>query len=74
MKLIRGAERYGPRQAIVRAINQVCFDLGIDVIAEGAETETKYAWLSSQGIHLFQGCLFSKPAFEFFPEVHYPQL
>jgi EAL domain-containing protein (putative c-di-GMP-specific phosphodiesterase class I) len=71
MKLIRGIERHGPRQAIVRAISQICFDLGIDVIAEGVETEPEYAWLASQGIHLYQGYLFSKPAFESFPAVHY---
>ena len=74
MKLIRGIERHGPRQAIVRAINQICFDLGIDVIAEGVETEPEYAWLASQGIHLYQGYLFAKPGFESFPKVHYPEI
>jgi len=74
MNLIRGIERHGPRQAIVRAINQICFDLGIDVIAEGVETELEYAWLASEGIYLFQGYLFSKPAFESFSSVHYPDL
>jgi EAL domain-containing protein (putative c-di-GMP-specific phosphodiesterase class I) len=72
MKLIAGIERRGPRQAIVRAISQICFDLGIDVIAEGIETEDEYRWLTSQGIHLFQGYLFAKPAFESFPPVHCP--
>ena len=71
-KLIRGIERHGPRQSIVRAIDGICFDLGIDVIAEGVETEEEYAWLTSQGIHLFQGYLFAKPAFECFPPVYYP--
>lgn len=74
MKLIRGIERHGARQAIVRAINQLCLDLGIDVIAEGVETEPEYAWLASQGIHLYQGYLFAKPAFESFPSVHYPEI
>jgi EAL domain-containing protein (putative c-di-GMP-specific phosphodiesterase class I) len=74
MKLIRDIECNGPRQAIVRAISQICFDLGIDVIAEGIETVAEYEWLSSQGIQLFQGYLFAKPAFEEFPPVHYPNL
>jgi len=74
MKLIRGIEWHGPRQAIVRAINQICLDLGIDVIAEGVETELEYAWLASQGIHLFQGYLFAKPGFESFPKVYYPKI
>jgi EAL domain-containing protein (putative c-di-GMP-specific phosphodiesterase class I) len=72
MKLIAGIERHGPRQAIVRAIRQICFDLGIDIIAEGIETEEEYEWLASQGIRLFQGYLFAKPGFESFPRVHYP--
>jgi blue light- and temperature-responsive anti-repressor len=72
MKLIAGIESHGPRQAIVRAINQICSDLGIDIIAEGIETEKEYAWLASQGIRLFQGYLFAKPSFESFPPVYYP--
>jgi EAL domain-containing protein (putative c-di-GMP-specific phosphodiesterase class I) len=73
MKLIAGIERHGPRQAIVREISQICSDLGIDIIAEGIETEEEYAWLASQGIRLFQGYLFAKPGFESFPPVHYPR-
>jgi len=74
MNLIRGIEHRGPRQAIVRAIHQICADLGIDLIAEGVETEPEYAWLASQGIHLYQGYLFAKPEHESFPRVHYPEL
>ncbi len=73
MKLIRGIESHGPRQSIVRAIDQICSDLGIDLIAEGVETKEEYGWLASQGIHLFQGYLFAKPAFEAFPPVNYPK-
>lgn len=73
MKLIRGIEHNGPRQSIVRAIDGICLELGIDVIAEGVETEEEYAWLRNQGIHLFQGYLFAKPAFACFPPVHYPE-
>lgn len=72
MKLVRGIERHGPRQAIVRAIAQVCADLGIDVIVEGIETPGEYRWFLDQGIALFQGYLFAKPRFEGFPEVVYP--
>jgi EAL domain-containing protein (putative c-di-GMP-specific phosphodiesterase class I) len=74
MKLIRGIERHGPRQAIVRAINQICLELGIDVSAEGVETESEYAWLASQGIRLYQGYLFAKPRFESLPRVYYPEI
>jgi blue light- and temperature-responsive anti-repressor len=73
MRLTRGIERPGPRQAVVRAIRLACFELGIDVIAEGIETVAEYSWLADQNIRLFQGYLFARPAFEAFPPVHYPQ-
>jgi EAL domain-containing protein (putative c-di-GMP-specific phosphodiesterase class I) len=73
MRLTRGIERPGPRQAVIRAIRLGCFELGIDVIAEGVETVAEYAWLADQNIRLFQGHLFSRPAFEAFPPVHFPQ-
>lgn len=72
MKLVRGIERHGPRQAIVRAIAQVCGDLGIDVIVEGVESLEEYRWFRQQGICLFQGYLFARPQFEGFPQVRYP--
>jgi EAL domain-containing protein (putative c-di-GMP-specific phosphodiesterase class I) len=72
MKLIRGIEQHGPRQAIVRAVAQACDDLGIEVIAEGVETVEEYSWFMELGIRLFQGHLFAKPEFESFPEGQYP--
>ncbi len=74
MLLVRGIERNGPRQAIARAILQVCEDLGIDVIAEGVETRAEYDWFTQQGVRLFQGYLLAKPAFEALPEVVYPDV
>ena len=73
MNLVRGIEKHGPRQAIVRGIAQVCADLGIDVIAEGVETLKELRWLEDHGIRLFQGYLFAKPAFEEFPPAFYPE-
>lgn len=72
MNLLRGIERHGPRQSIVRAVVQVCADLGIDVIAEGVETLAEYAWLAEQGVRLFQGYLFARPGFESLPPAHFP--
>jgi len=43
---------------------RTCFELGIDIIAEGVETEREYRWLMDEGIELYQGYLFAKPAFE----------
>ena len=73
MYLVRGIEKHGPRQAIVRGIVQVCGDLGIDVIAEGVETLQEFRWFEAHGIRLFQGYLFAKPAFEKFPPALYPE-
>jgi EAL domain-containing protein (putative c-di-GMP-specific phosphodiesterase class I) len=73
MKLIRSIESHGPRQAIVQAVNQICVDLGIDVIAEGVETQAEYEWLRSRRIFLFQGFLFARPALESLPTVHFPE-
>ncbi len=72
MNLVRGIDRHGPRQAIVCAVAQVCTDLGIDVIAEGIETLQEYQWFRDQGVYLFQGYLFSRPGFEHFPTVNFP--
>ena len=72
MNLVRGIERHGPRQAIVRAVVQVCADLGIDVIAEGVESLAEFAWFAENGVNLFQGYLFAKPGFERLPQAQFP--
>ena len=64
LHLIRGVHHKGPRQAIIRGLLRTCFELGIDIIAEGVETEREYRWLRAEGVDLFQGYLFAKPAFE----------
>jgi EAL domain-containing protein (putative c-di-GMP-specific phosphodiesterase class I) len=73
MRLTRGIERPGARQAIVRAIRLGCFELGIDLVAEGVETIAEYSWLAEQNVRLFQGYLFARPAFEAFPAAHFPE-
>ena len=64
MQLVRNIDSKGPRQAIARAVIQVCDDLGIDVVAEGLETEAEYHWFRRRGVQLFQGYYFAHPAFE----------
>ena len=73
MKLVRGIDAHGPRQAIARAVIQVCDDLGIEVIAEGIETEREYRWFKRTGVRLFQGYLFGRPAFEAMPPARMPE-
>jgi EAL domain-containing protein (putative c-di-GMP-specific phosphodiesterase class I) len=65
--LVRDIDSKGPRQAIVRAVIQACDELGIEVIAEGIETELEYRWFKRAGVRLFQGYLFGRPAFESLP-------
>ena len=64
MHLVRDIDHAGPRQAIARAVLQVCDDLGIEVIAEGVETIGEYSWFRRVGVRLFQGYLLARPAFE----------
>ena len=70
-RLVRNIEKKGPKQAIVKGIRRTCVDLGIDIVAEGVETESEFRWLQDEGIKLFQGYLFARPAFEKLPESFY---
>ncbi len=72
MCLVRNIHSHGPRQSIVRAIHQVCLDLGIDLVAEGVETVEEFRWLAGLGVNLFQGYLFARPLFEGTPEFVIP--
>lgn len=64
MALIRHVDKDHKRQSIVKGVMQICDDLGIDVIAEGTETREEVKALVDQGVKLFQGFYFAKPAFE----------
>lgn len=64
MQLVRDIQSKGPRQAIVRAVIGACEDLGIEFIAEGVEDAAEYRWFKRNGVTLFQGYLFGRPAFE----------
>lgn len=64
MHLIRGIDKSQSRQAIIKAVVQMCEELGITVIAEGIETVAEKATLAGYGINLFQGNLFCKPSFK----------
>ena len=61
MELIRDIPNHPRRQKIVRAVTQLCEDLGITLIAEGIETETEAAALRDLGVHRGQGWLLGKP-------------
>jgi len=69
MKLTRGIDSDGPRQAIVRGVVYVCRELGIRVVAEGVETASEYRWLREAGVRLQQGYYFARPGFEALPSI-----
>jgi diguanylate cyclase (GGDEF)-like protein len=48
-------------ETIARTIITMSRELGIDVIAEGVETEAQRKFLEFHGCHAFQGYLFSRP-------------
>lgn len=70
--LVRAISNSAPRQAIARAIIQICHELNITLIAEGVETLDEYHWFCDEGVHLFQGFLFARPAYEALPQPKFP--
>lgn len=46
---------------IIQTIIGMARNLGIEVVAEGVETETQYAFLEQYGCPVYQGYLFSRP-------------
>jgi blue light- and temperature-responsive anti-repressor len=72
MALIQKIDTHGPRQAIVRGVLRTCQDLGIEIIAEGVETQREFEWCRDEGVELFQGYYFAKPSFESLPLAYYP--
>lgn len=71
MGLIRGIDGRAAARAVVSGLAGICQQLGIDVVAEGVETRAELDALRSLGLHLFQGYLFARPAFEQLPEVSF---
>lgn len=74
MDLIRGIGSSSSRQTIVACVTEMARQLGVQVIAEGVETEAELIALQAVGIRLFQGYLFAKPATASLPQVHFPNV
>jgi EAL domain-containing protein (putative c-di-GMP-specific phosphodiesterase class I) len=61
MSLIRGVDLDPARQSVVRRIAELVRDLGMDVIAEGVETQAERDMLTRLGCSLLQGYWFARP-------------
>jgi EAL domain-containing protein (putative c-di-GMP-specific phosphodiesterase class I) len=48
-------------ERVLKAIVAMCHGLGLDVVAEGVETEAQRQWLRAAGIDRLQGYLFGAP-------------
>ncbi len=59
--LVRELPQDADAAAIVEAILAMARSLGLEVVAEGVETEAQRAFLESKGCGGFQGYLFSRP-------------
>ncbi|RXH55602.1 EAL domain-containing protein [Granulicella sibirica] len=74
MALTRNIARRPAAHAIVRSMVDLAKTLGSYLVAEGVETLEEYEALRDCGIHLMQGYLFAKPAFEALPEFTLPRV
>jgi EAL domain-containing protein (putative c-di-GMP-specific phosphodiesterase class I) len=61
MSLIRGLDRSPMKQKLLASIVSLCEELGIQMIAEGIETEAERDTLVNLGGDLCQGYLFARP-------------
>lgn len=69
MQLIRGLHREPLRRAVVSGVIGIARSVGVEVLAEGVETEGELAALRSEGVTLFQGYYFAQPTVERLPPV-----
>ncbi len=54
-------DREFPQHTVIKAILSIGHGLGLNLVAEGVETEEQLKFLRSHGCHLIQGYLISKP-------------
>lgn len=62
--LVRGVHESATRRTILRALLNMCDDLGITVVAEGVEEAAELDTLAGMGVRLVQGFLTARPQFE----------
>ena len=62
MTLVRGIDHDAARSSIVRAVVELCRDTGVEVIAEGVETDAERITLDDLGCRLQQGYAYARPS------------
>lgn len=72
MELTRNLHLRPAALAIVKSIVALASSLGTEIVAEGIETLEEYEAVRGCGIHLMQGYLFARPAFEALPQITLP--
>jgi len=74
--MVSGIETSGIRQSAVKSIFSLTKSMGIELIAEGVETQQEVSCLADLGVYLFQSYFFAKPAVAELtvPEGFYTQL
>lgn len=58
---VAGVDRLPKNAAIVRSTILLCRELGLSVVAEGAETQSEIDWLARNGCDIVQGYGIAKP-------------
>ncbi len=64
MSLIRDVDAQLTKQTVIRSMAALCRDLGMQLVAEGVETQAESATLTQLGCELLQGYLFGRPSAE----------
>ena len=67
LALVEKIQERRTSRVIVRGVQQMCADLGIQLIAEGVEEAAQMEVLRELGVRYMQGNLFGQPAFEALP-------
>ena len=73
MELIRDIDTSKVKQVLVSAMLKACAEIGVEVVAEGIETQAESATLRSMGLDLQQGFLFARPGLETLPKPAWPR-
>ena len=65
MALVRDVHLSDTKQKVIHSMNQLCSDMGMEVVAEGVETKEELHVLLELGCNIFQGYFFAKPGLPF---------